>query len=481
MPQDPLNTYTSPLASRNASPEMQAIWSPRRKFETWRRIWLALAQAQQSLGLPITNQQLDELKANLSISQTDLDRAAHHEQRLRHDVMAHVHALAERAPAAKPIIHLGATSQDINCNTELSLLRDALRLTCDKAARVIDALSSFAQTHRDTPCLAFTHFQPAAPTTLGKRAATWAYDLALCLERLERTRDDIRLRGFRGATGTQASFLALLPDNPDAPDALDRALARDLTFPNDHTYTLTNQTYPRVVDAFILSDLASLAAALHKIATDIRLLAHRRELDEPFEAEQIGSSAMPWKRNPMRSERICGLARFVISLAHNAHDTAATQWLERTLDDSSNRRLSLPESFLALDGALDTAHNVAAGLIPNTHIIRANLDAELPFLATERLMMVAASLGKDRQDVHEAIRQHTHAAAALLKQGKPSDLLTRLRAEPLLKGVDIDAELDPARHVGLAPRQVDRFLAEIAAPIRARYTDRLAPPPALRV
>ncbi len=481
MPQDPLTSYTSPLASRNASPEMQAIWSPKRKFETWRKIWLALAQAQKSLGLPISDQQLDELRAALPVTQADLDRAAHHEQRLRHDVMAHVHALAERAPAAKPIIHLGATSQDVNCNTELTLLRDALTLTCDKTARVIDALSTFAQTHRDTPCLAFTHFQPAAPTTLGKRAATWAYDLSLCLQRLERTRDDIRLRGFRGATGTQASFLTLLPDNPDAPSLLDAALARDLSFNEGHTYTLTNQTYPRVVDAFILSDLASLAAALHKTATDIRLLAHRRELDEPFENEQIGSSAMPYKRNPMRSERVCGLARFVISLAQNAFDTAATQWLERTLDDSANRRLSLPEAFLALDGALDTTHNVAAGLIPNTHILRANLDAELPFLATERLMMAAAALGRDRQDTHEAIRKHTHAATALLKQGKPSDLLDRLRAEPLLKGVNIDAELDPARHVGLAPLQVDRFLKEIAAPLRDRYKGRLAPPPALRV
>lgn len=476
-----LDSYASPLATRNASPEMQAIWSPRRKFETWRRIWFALAKAQKSLGLPITDEQLAQLEAALPISEQDLERAAHHEQRLRHDVMAHVHALAERAPAAKPIIHLGATSQDVNCNTELTLLRDALRLVCQKTARTIDALSTFAKAQRDTPCLAFTHFQPAAPTTLGKRAATWAYDLALCLERLERTRDDVRLRGFRGATGTQASYHALFPSNPDAHKTLDAALARELAFDPAHTYTLANQTYPRVVDAFILSDLASLAAALHKIATDLRLLAHRREVDEPFEAEQVGSSAMPWKRNPMRSERVCGLARFVISLAHNAHDTAATQWLERTLDDSSNRRLSLPEAFLALDGALDTMHNVAAGLIPNPHVIRANLDAELPFLATERLMMAAVAKGQDRQDVHEAIRAHTHAAAALLKQGKPSDLLDRLRAEPLLKGVDVDGELDPARHVGLAPRQVDRFLESVAAPIRARYGDNLAPPPALRV
>lgn len=471
---DPFATYSSPLSTRNASPEMQAVWSPRRKFSAWRRIWLALAEAQHELGLPVSPAQIAELRAALDLTADDFTRAAAHEARLRHDVMAHVHALGERAPGARAIIHWGATSQDINCNTELPILRDALDLVCVKTARVIDALAAFAHKHRALPCLGFTHYQPAQPTTVGRRAAQWAYDLALCLERLEHTRDSVRLRGMRGATGTQASYLSLFDNDAKKVEALDRLVAKKLGFPEDARYLLTGQTYPRVVDAHVLSELAAAASAIHKACNDIRLLCGHKELDEPFADAQIGSSAMPYKRNPMRCERATGLCRFVMSLHHNALDTAATQWLERTLDDSSNRRLSLPESFLALDGALDLMHNVASGLEVHEATVRKNLLAELPFMASENLMMEAVRLGRDRQEVHEAIRRHAQEAGGAVKnEGKPNDLMDRLKAEPLLQGVNLDAALDPSRYIGLAPQQVDAFIAQIAAPVRARYEGRL--------
>ena len=479
---DPRGGYVSPLAERNASKEMQALWSARRKFSSWRRLWLAIAEAQHELGLPVSAEQVAELRAAVDLTEDDFARAAEHERRLRHDVMAHVHALGERAPGARGIIHLGATSQDINCNTELPILRESLDLVCVKTARVIDALSAFAERWRDLPCLAFTHFQPAQPTTVGKRATLWAYDLALCLERLERTRDGLRLRGMRGATGTQASFLALFDGDAAKVAEFERRVAAKLGFDAGAVYAVTGQTYPRVVDAFILGDLAALASAAHKICGDIRLLAHRKEIEEPFESEQIGSSAMPYKRNPMRCERATGLCRFVMSLAHNGLDTAATQWLERTLDDSSNRRLSLPEAFLASDGALDILHNVTAGLVVNRATIRAALEAELPFMATEEIMMLAVRAGRDRQEVHEAIRRHAHAAATRVKgEGLPNDLAERLMKEPLLRGVDVSLAMEASRHVGLAPRQVDAFVSEVAGPIRARYAGRLTPAPTLHV
>ena len=475
---DPTRGYVSPLASRNASPEMQSIWSSQRKFGLWRRVWLALAESERELGLPITQEQIAELRAHLDPTPAELASAAAHERRLRHDVMAHVHALGEVAPTARPIIHLGATSQFVNCNAETILLRDALDLVCVKAARVIDAMASFARSWRDTPTLAFTHYQPAQPTTVGRRAAGWAYDLALCLDRLEHTRDGLHIRGAKGATGTQASFLALLDGDEDKVERLDRLVCHALGFSAESRLLLTGQTYPRVLDAFVLSDLAATASVIHKICNDVRLLCNRKELDEPFADAQVGSSAMPYKRNPMRCERATGLARFVISLTHNAYDTAATQWLERTLDDSANRRLALPESFLALDGCLDLLHNVAGGLVVHEAAARANLCAELPFLASENLMMAAVRRGRDRQEVHEAIRLHAQAAGARVKdEGLPNDLLDRLADEPLLAGVDLDAELDPSKYIGLAPAQVDRFLAEVAGPIRDRYADRLTPPP----
>ncbi len=459
--------YESPLATRNASPQMLALWSPRRKFTTWRRLWLVLAECQKELGLRISGEQIAELRAHLD--DIDFEKAAAYERDLRHDVMAHIHALGDVAPAARPIIHLGATSQFVNCNAELILLREALGLLCGKAAALIGQLGDFAGLYRDLATLAFTHYQPAQPTTVGKRACMWAHDLVLCLERLERTRASLRLRGVKGTTGTQASFLDLFDGDHDKVERLDRLFCERLGF--EASYAITGQTYPRVVDAMVLSDLACTAAALHKLCNDIRLLANRKEIEEPFEARQVGSSAMPYKRNPMRCERATGLCRFVINLVGNAYDTAATQWLERTLDDSANRRLSLPEAFLALDGALDICRNVTAGLVVYEKTIAKNLAAELPFMASERILMQAVQAGRDRQEVHEAIRTHAQAAAQRVKQeGGENDLLERLAGEPLLAGVDLNAALDPRSYVGRAPQQVDRFRAEVAA-VAERYRD----------
>ncbi len=479
MPIEDLDAYASPLALRFASREMQALWSPRARFTLWRKLWLALATAEKDLGLDITDAQLDAIRNNLELTPDQLARAATIERELRHDVMAHVHLLGELAPEAKPIIHLGATSQFVNCNAETLLLKDALHLVCVKAARAIDVLADLAETHRDLPTLAFTHYQPAQPTTVGRRCAGWAYDLTLCLQRLERTHSELRLRGAKGATGTQASFLNLFEGDREKARELDRRVCAALGFTEDHQrHTLTSQTYPRVADAFVLSDLAALAAVIHKITSDIRLLSNRKEADEPVANAQIGSSAMPYKQNPMRCERAAGLCRFVISLAPNALHTAAAQWFERTLDDSSNRRLSLPESFLATDGALDLLHNVGAGLVIHEGPVRAALRAEMPFMASENVMMEAVKQGRDRQDVHEAIRKHARAAAAVVKdEGKPNDLMQRLAAEPLLEGVDLEGLLDPAAYTGLAASQVDRFLETTIAPIRTRYKDHLAPPP----
>ena len=474
---NPHDTYTSPLAERNASPEMLRLWSPRHKFGTWRKIWLAVAEAQHELGLPGTKEQVEELRAHLDVTDEDMARAKEHERRLRHDVMAHVHAWGDRCPKAKGIIHLGMTSQDVVCNADLSILFESVTLIANKAFRVIDALSRFAAQWSQLPTLGFTHYQPAQPTTVGRRAAGWAYDLTLCEDRLGGTRCGLRLRGLKGATGTQASFLSLFGNDGMAVrqfeiNAYERFMPDPLL---DRDYEVIGQTYPRVVDTFILADLASVASVLHKIATDIRLLSNRKELDEPFGESQIGSSAMPYKRNPMRCERICGLSRFVMNLVGNAYDTAATQWLERTLDDSSNRRLSLPEAFLALDGALDLMHNVASGLEVHEATVRANLMAELPFMASENILMAAVKAGGDRQELHEVIRQHAQAAGLRVKkEGKPNDLIAPHKAAPNFASVNLDEVLDPMAYVGRSVEQVDRFLKEVVAPLREQYADALA-------
>ncbi len=471
------DTFVSALAQRNASKEMQAIWSARRRYTTWRRIWLAVAEAQHETGLPITPAQCEEIGRHLIPSDEDLTRAAEFEKRLRHDVMAHVHALGHNAPEAKPIIHLGLTSQDVVCNADLLILGDAIDLVIVKIARVIDALSEFAARWKNLPTLGMTHLQPAQPTTVGRRAAQWAYDLWLCLDRLVYTKTFMKLKGLKGATGTQAAFVALCQGDHSKVEKLEERFVKKFNraLLKDEVHLLTAQTYPRVVDAFILSDLAATAAVLHKACNDIRILASRKEIDEPVAGEQIGSSAMPYKQNPMRCERATGLCRFVMSAAQNPLDTAATQWFERTLDDSANRRVAIPEAFLALDGALDLMHNIASGLYVHEGMIRTNLLAEMPFMMTENLMVAAVRRGKDRQEVHEAIRQHAREAAVRVKEkGLPNDLLERLRHEPLMGGVDVDKILDPAAYIGLAPEQVDRFIAQIVTPLRERYAERIA-------
>ncbi len=446
---------------------MKALWSDRRRFTTWRRLWLALAESQQALGLDISDEQVQAIRDHLD--DLDLDAAARYEREFRHDVMAHVHALGDVAPAARPILHLGATSQYCNCNTELLLLREALELLAGKTAAVVVALGEFAETWKNLPVLGFTHYQPAQPTTVGKRASVWAQDFVLMLEELEFRLDTLRFRGVKGTTGTQASFLSLFDGDEAKVDELDRMVTEKMGWPIERRFAVTGQTYPRVLDAQVLSTIAGIGAVSHRLATDIRLLANRRELEEPFESTQIGSSAMAYKRNPMRCERACALARFIMNLPGNALQTASVQWLERTLDDSANRRLVLPEGFLATDGLLDILLNVIQGLIVNEPVVKANLKAELPFMATENLLMAAVRNGGDRQELHEIIRTHSMDASAQVKSGQANDLLERLAGEPAFKGIDLEALLDPAQYIGRAPSQVDSFNRNVVDPIRSRY------------
>ena len=472
--------YESALATRSASPQMQAIWSAQRKFSTWRRLWLALAEAQKELGLNISAPQIEQLVQHLD--DIDFDRAEEFEKRLRHDVMAHVHTFAEQAPLAGPIIHLGATSQFVNCNTELILIREALQLVANKLANAIDRLATFALRYRQLATLAFTHYQPAQPTTVGRRAALWAHDFALVLEEIEYRSATLRLRGVKGTTGTQASFLKLFDGDHEKVERLDQLVATKLGWDENKRFMVTGQTYPRVVDGLIGSALSAVACVAQKFATDLRLLANRKEMEEPFEPDQIGSSAMAYKRNPMRCERICGLARFVIGFTAVPYTTAAEQWFERTLDDSSTRRLTLPEPFLAVDGVLDLVINVADGLVVYEKTIAANLAAELPFMATENLMMAAVEQGADRQQVHEIIRRHSQAAAQRVKtDGAANDLLARLKDEQAFAGVDFAKAIDPVHFVGRSPQQVDSFVDQVVEPIRKRYAKVLRYEPKVNV
>ena len=458
--------YDNPLLSRYASETMSEIFSPRRRIRTWRQLWVILAESQRELGLPITPEQIDEMKRGLD--EIDWQRAADYEHRFRHDVMAHVHAFGDVCPNAVGIIHLGATSCYVTDNADLMLMREAMRLLALRLAAVIDGLARFAEKYRDLPCLGFTHFQPAQPTTVGKRACLWAYDFIMDLRELEHRLAELKARGVQGTTGTQASFLALFQGDHDKVRRLNSLVCQKMGFPQ--SYALTGQTYSRKVDAQILAVLAQIAGSAHKMATDIRLLAHRKEIEEPFEKEQVGSSAMAYKRNPMRCERICALARFLASLESNAVATHAVQWLERTLDDSANRRLVLPQAFLAADAVLILCRNVISGLVVYPRVIARHLNEELPFMATENILMAAVAAGGDRQELHERIRRHSHAAAAAVKNdGKPNDLLARLRADPAFSAVDFSAELDPRRFIGRAPEQVDEFVAEHVEPIRRQY------------
>ncbi len=541
MSDSPHDTYQSPLASRYASDEMQRLWSARHKFQTWRRIWLAVAKAQHEVTKEwetplVSAEQVAELEANLDVTDADMESAAKYEKELRHDVMAHVHAWGDRCPKAKGIIHLGMTSQDVNDNCELLQIHDAFDWIKIRTEDLLHAFGGLIDRSKEIPALAFTHYQPAQPTTFGRRAAQWAHDLDLVSDRPE-----ILYRGLRGATGTQASFNALfdgdagvinsfdaefldrlfeleetgerfegsrtdeelrtriekiealrdvLGDSEDvAGGVLKSMYERDLAmtpeqrladdrdrFAKSWTFSLTTQTYPRVYDAVVVTHLANIAAVLHKCATDLRLLCNRKEIDEPFEENQIGSSAMPYKRNPMRCERVCALARFVMNLVGNTYETAATQWLERTLDDSANRRLVLPEAFLATEACLNIMHNVISGLVVHEAQVKKNLMAELPFLATENIMMEAVKAGGDRQELHEVIRKHAqHVAWRIKQEGAENDLIDRLKADPAFASVkDRLTEgdlLDPMKYIGRAVEQTERFIAEVIDPLREERDD----------
>jgi adenylosuccinate lyase len=446
---------------------MLRLFSARHRFGLWRRLWVELARCERELGVArISDDALRQMDAKLD--DIDFDLAARWEKRLRHDVMAHVHTFEEAAPAAKGIIHLGATSQYVVDNADLIIMRDAMRLLAAKLAASIDALGAFADRWKDLPTLGYTHFQPAQLTTVGKRATLWAQDLVIDLEELEYRIRSLRFRGVKGTTGTQASFLTLFNGDHAKVERLDQMVTQRFGF--DATFAVTGQTYPRKVDAQVVNSLAGIAASVHKFCNDIRLLAGLKQVEEPFEEEQVGSTAMAYKRNPMRCERATGLARFVISLASSPLQTAAEQWFERTLDDSSNKRLAVPEPFLAVDGALQIVMNVARGLVVYPETIRGAVMAELPFMATEEVLMAGVAAGGDRQALHERIRRHSLDAAQLVKaEGKANDLLDRLRTDPAFSGVDLGLVLDPAQYIGRAPQQVDSFVQTVVAPIRERF------------
>jgi len=459
--------WSSPLGTRYASPAMQRLWGEPHRIGLWRRIWLALAEAERELGLPITDEALAQMRAHLD--DPDLAAAARYERRFRHDVMAHVHAFADQAPAARPFLHLGATSALVTDNADLIVMRDGLRLLLGRVIAVLSALEGFAERTAGIPCLAYTHFQPAQLTTVGKRTTLWMQDFGLDVEELCRRIETLRLRGCQGTTGTQASFLELFGGDDGKVRELERRVTAKLGFRDQ--FAVTGQTYSRKVDSQVLDALSGIAQSAAKMAVDLRLLQHEGELLEPFEAEQIGSSAMAYKRNPMRAERIGGLARFVISLQANGAHTAAAQWLERTLDDSANRRLTLPEAFLGTDAILVLATNIAAGLEVREDVIRRNVTEKMPFMATERWLMLGVAAGGDRQALHEVIRRHSLAVADGLAQGAPNDLLERLSADPAFAGIpgaDLRAQLEPTNYTGRAARQVGEFLEEYLRPLLAR-------------
>ena len=458
------DSYESPLCGRYASSEMQYIFSQEKKFRTWRRLWIALAEAEQQLGLPITDEQIEELRAHKD--DINYEVAKEREKVVRHDVMSHVYAYGVQCPGAKGIIHLGATSCYVGDNTDIILMSEALELVRVKLLNVIDELADFALEYKDQPTLAFTHFQPAQPTTVGKRAALWIQDLLMDYEDLVHVQQSLKLLGSKGTTGTQASFLELFDGDHEKVKALDGIIAEKLGFSG--CYPVSGQTYSRKVDGRVLNVLAGIAVSAHKFSNDIRLLQHLKEVEEPFEKNQIGSSAMAYKRNPMRSERIASLADYVMSDAMNPMLVASTQWFERTLDDSANKRLSIPEGFLAVDAILDLYMNVVDGLVVYPKVIEKHLMAELPFMATENIMMDAVKAGGDRQELHERIRTLSMEAGRNVKeQGLDNDLLERIAADPAF-GLSLDelkASMDPAKYVGRAPQQTEEFIAQTVRPL----------------
>ena len=455
--------YESPLEGRYASEAMRRVFSPDHRYGTWRRLWLALAEAEHELGLPVTQAQLDQLRAHLD--DIDYDAVHAYEVKVRHDVMAHVLALGDLCPEARPVIHLGATSCYVTDNADLLLLREALGLVRAKLCEALRALGDFALKTKDVPCLGLTHLQAAQPITVGRRAACWAQDLLQDLYDLDTLLPSVRLLGCRGATGTQASFLDLFDGDVEKVEAMEKKISEKLG--GLPVFDVSGQTYPRKLDARILNMLASLGISCYRFAQDVRLLQSRGEMEEPFGSSQIGSSAMAYKRNPIRAERVCSLSRHLIALTQDADMTACTQWCERTLDDSANRRIALPEAFLTADAVLDVTIYIARGLTVYPKMCEKNLRDSLPFIATENIMMEAVKNGGDRQSAHERIREHSQAAAVRMKQeGAPNDLLTRIAEDPELPLTmdDLGSLLDPAKYVGLAPRQTERFVRDVLRP-----------------
>lgn len=458
------NNYTSPLSERYPSKEMQYLFSPDMKFRTWRKLWIALAEAEKELGLAITQEQIDQLKAHAEDINYDVAKAR--EKEVRHDVMSHVYAYGQQCPDAKGIIHLGATSCYVGDNTDLIIMREALTLVKKKIINTIASLAKFADTYKDLPTLAYTHYQAAQPTTVGKRTTLWLNDLVMDLQDLEYVLDSLKLLGSKGTTGSQASFMELFEGDHEKCKALDQKIADKMEFPG--CYPVSGQTYSRKIDSRVLNVLAGIAQSAHKFSNDIRLLQHMKEVEEPFEKHQIGSSAMAYKRNPMRSERMAALANYVMSDAMNPQLTAATQWFERTLDDSANKRISVSEAFLAVDGILELYINVSNGLVVYPKVIEAHLMAELPFMATENIMMDAVKAGGDRQELHERIRVHSMEAGKVVKeQGKPNDLLDRIAADPAfhITKEALQKALKPENYVGRAPQQTTEFLSGVIKPI----------------
>ena len=462
--------YVSPFSTRYASPEMQHVFSDDFKFTTWRRLWVALAKAEHALGLDVTQEQIDEMQAH--VNDVNYDVAEAREREVRHDVMSHVYAFGKQCPKAEPIIHLGATSCYVGDNTDVIILREASKIVLSKAAAVLKNLAGFAEKYKDMPCLAYTHLQPAQLTTVGKRATLWMYDLVNDVENLEFQISRLKLLGSKGTTGTQASFMELFDGDEEKILRMEQMIAEDMGF--SACVPVSGQTYSRKVDAYFLSVLSGFAQSAYKFSNDLRILQSFEEMEEPFEKNQIGSSAMPYKRNPMRSERISALARYVIVDSLNPGLTAGTQWFERTLDDSANKRISVSEAFLAVDAILNIYMNVTSGLVVYDRVVHRRVMEKLPFMATEDVMMECVKRGGNRQELHEALRQHSHAAAAHVKiEGGANDLIDRIAADPLfpITREEIERHLDPAKYVGRAPSQVTSFLKDVAQPVIDRYYD----------
>ena len=467
------STYESPLSSRYASDEMLRLFSADKKFSTWRRLWVALARGEMELGLPVTTEQVAELEAHLD--DINYDSAAQWEKKLRHDVMAHIHAYGEQCPKAMPIIHLGATSCYVGDNTDLILMREGLGFIRDKLVRVLAVLADFSDKYKSLPTLGFTHFQPAQLVTVGKRATLWMNELLMDLDEVEYRIDRLPLRGVKGTTGTQASFLELFEGDHEKVLELDRKIAKEMGFTS--TVPVCGQTYSRKVDAAVLATLSGIAQSASKFATDLRLLCHLKEVEEPFEKNQIGSSAMPYKRNPMRSERICSLARYVMVDALNPAVTASTQWFERTLDDSANKRISVPEAFLAVDAILNIYENVVSGLVVHEKVIEKHILEELPFMASENIMMDAVKRGGDRQALHERIRVLSQEAGRNVKEfGLSNNLIELIAADPMfgMNREALTAHLEPSRYIGRCPEQVTEFLEGSVKPVLARHAEALS-------